>query len=119
MNKFSAYFNRLLCEKREFKKTMDRMKALPEEYGYVYGKIKRYMYEISKDAGEEVTAALNGLADTFECAAAEGKRVLEVTGRDVAAFSDGLMKDVKTWIKNRGEGLNREIMKKIGETEEA
>ena len=40
---------------------------------------------------------LSGIMDLFEEGAALGKGVLEVTGSDVAAFCDDLIKDSKTY----------------------
>jgi len=39
---------------------------------------------------------LSGIVDLFEEGSSSGKSVLGVTGRDVAAFCDDLIKDSKT-----------------------
>jgi DNA-binding ferritin-like protein (Dps family) len=39
---------------------------------------------------------------------------LDVTGEDVAAFCDELLRNAKTWTGNRSEALNRDIMNKLG-----
>jgi DNA-binding ferritin-like protein (Dps family) len=54
------------------------------------------------------------LLDLFETGAAEGKRVLEITGEDVAEFCDELLRNAKTYTQNWRDDLNRDIMKKIG-----
>lgn len=57
----------------------------------------------------------NDLIDLFEEGAAEGKEVLEVTGEDVAAFAEELLKNTKTYTENTREKLNRDIAKKLSD----
>ena len=57
---------------------------------------------------------LADLRDLFETGVAEGKRVLEITGEDVAAFCDELLRNAKTYTDNRREDLNHDIMNKLG-----
>ena len=47
--------------------------------------------------------------ELFESGISNGKKVLEVTGDDVAAFCDELLLNCKTYTENRREKLNREI----------
>jgi DNA-binding ferritin-like protein (Dps family) len=42
---------------------------------------------------------------------ADGPRVLERTGENVAAFCDELLRNAPTYTENRREALNRAIMK--------
>ena len=51
------------------------------------------------------------LLDLFETGAAEGKRVLDITGEDVAAFCDELLRHAKTYTENWREALNHDILK--------
>ena len=50
---------------------------------------------------------------------ADGKRVLEVTGADVAEFCDELLRNTKTWTASWHEALNRDIRKKLGKGKES
>ena len=99
------YFNfrHMAREKREFKQMQERVKALPEEYHYVYHKIQRYMWSYSGGSGMDMLPILADLLDLFETGVAEGKRVLEITGEDVAAFCDELLRNAKTYTENRRE----------------
>ena len=40
--------------------------------------------------------------------------MLDITGEDVAAFSDELLLHAKTYTVGRREALNRDIIKKVG-----
>jgi len=76
--------------KKEWREHMARVKALPQDYQIVYKEIQKYLFRIGG------TDLLSGIVDLFEEGAALGKGVLEVTGSDVAAFCDDLIKDSET-----------------------
>ena len=54
------------------------------------------------------------LIDLFEEGASNGKSILEVTGEDVAAFVDELLKNTRTYTDDWRTKLNNEIKNKIG-----
>ena len=54
---------------------------------------------------------MSGIVDLFEEGAALGKGVLEVTGKDVAAFCDDLVKDSKTYEDVFQESVAKEVDK--------
>lgn len=103
-------------DKFEYKQYEKRVKALPEDYRFVFEKITDYMWNYSGSSdGYDMVAIHEGLLELFESGAAEGKKVLEVTGKDVAAFCDELLRNARTYIGDRREKLNNEIKKKLGE----
>lgn len=108
-----AYFRHIAREKRAFRLQQARAKALPQDYAYVYEKIQQYMWGSSGGDGMDTLPILADLLDLFEASAAEGKRVLEVTGDDVAAFCDELMRNARTYMGNRRDALNRDISQKL------
>ena len=112
---FDEYFNfnRIAREKREFRQKQKRAKALPEDYAYVYDKIQRYMWGHAGGSGMDMMPILADLLDLFETGAAESKPVLEVTGEDVAAFCDELLRNARTWTGSSGQALNRDVMDKL------
>lgn len=112
----NEYFNfkHIAREKREYKQKEGRVEALPEDYRYVYRQIQQYMWGYSRGSGMDMLPIFADLLDLFETGAAEGKRVLEVTGEDVAAFCDELLRNAKTYTGNRREALNRDILDKLG-----
>ncbi len=83
--------------KKEWRAHMARVKALPQEYQVVYKEIQKYLYKVGPIDLFEGIGLLSEMVDLFEEGAALGKGVLEVTGRDVAAFCDELIKDSKTY----------------------
>jgi DNA-binding ferritin-like protein (Dps family) len=113
---FNEYFNfkHIAREKREYKQQQERAKALPEDYRYVYRQIQQYMWGYSGGSGMEMLPLFADLLDLFETGAAEGKRVLDVTGEDVAAFCDELLRNAKTYTGKHRETLNRDIRKRLG-----
>ena len=112
----NEYFNfrHIAREKRRYKQQEERVGALPEDYRYVYRQIQQYMWSNSGGSGMDLLPIFTDLLDLFETAAAEGKPVLDVTGTDVAAFCDELLRNAKTSTGKHREALNRDIRKKLG-----
>jgi DNA-binding ferritin-like protein (Dps family) len=86
---------------------------LPHDYLVVYNKIKRYLWSGAGPIDSSIDI-FKGLLELFEESAANGKRVLEVTGKDIAAFCDELVRGEKTYAESLREKLNRDIAKKLG-----
>jgi len=83
----------------------------------VYVEIQKYMWKFTAGDGMDIIAILKDLLELFETGAADGKRVLEVTGDDVAAFSDELLRNAKTYTENWHQKLNRDVTEKLREDE--
>ena len=107
------FLNKIIGDKKDWKRMESRAKALPRDYQIVYGKIMRYMFKRSGSDGMDIVVILKDLLGLFETSAADGKRVLEVTGEDVATFCDELLRSAKTFTENWHEALNRDVMKKL------
>lgn len=107
-------FKHMAREKRKYRQMQARARALPEEYTYVFHKIQHYMWNFSGGSGMDMLPIFTDLLDLFETGAAEGKRVLEITGEDVAAFCDELLRNARTYTQDWRENLNRDIRKKLG-----
>jgi DNA-binding ferritin-like protein (Dps family) len=102
--------------KREWRAHVARVKALPQDYQIVYKEIQKYLFKVGPVELTEGTGLLSGIVDLFEEGAALGKGVLDVTGRDVAAFCDDLIKDSKTYADVYQESVNQKVnraMKKV------
>jgi len=97
--------------KKEWRAHVARVKVLPQDYQTVYKEIQKYLFKVGPVELTEGTGLLSGIADLFEEGAASGKGVLEVTGSDVAAFCDDLIKDSKTYADIYQESVNREVYK--------
>ncbi len=92
--------------KREWRAHMARVKALPRDYQIVYGEIQKYYFKVGPVDLTNEKGLLSGLVDLFEEGAAQGKGVLEVTGKDVATFSDDLIKDTRTYADIYQESIH-------------
>jgi DNA-binding ferritin-like protein (Dps family) len=93
---------------------MERVDALPEDYRYVFNEIQKHMWMFAAGDGYDMLEIHYGLIELFENGVAEGKGVLEVTGEDVAAFCDELLKNAKTYNEDWRAKLNRRISEKFG-----
>jgi DNA-binding ferritin-like protein (Dps family) len=107
------FFKKVLRDKKEYMQQKARVKALPEDYQFVFEKIQSYMWNFAAGDGYDMLKIQYELIDLFEAGAAEGKQVLEITGEDVAEFCDELLCNAKTYTENWHEKLNRDIMKKF------
>jgi len=119
MRKLISYFRYVRQEKLRYKQVMARVKALPEEYRFLYDKIQHYMWNHAGGDGMDMIRVLSDLLELFEAGAAEGKRALEVTGPDVAELCDELLGTTKTWTKQWHEALNRDIARRLGKGKES
>ena len=97
--------------KKEWRAHMARVKALPQDYQIVYKEIQKYFFKVGPVELTDGTDLLSGIVDLFEEGAALGKGVLEVTGSDVAAFCDDLIKDSKTCSDIYQEPVAQEVNK--------
>ena len=94
-----------------------RAKALPEEYSFVYHKIQKYMWSFAADSTSsmDMMSIFASLLDLFEESAERGKKILEITGSDVASFCDELLNNSKTYMEVQRDKFNLDIHKKITE----
>lgn len=99
--------------KKEWRAHVARVKSLPKDYQIVYKEIQKYLFKVGPVELTDGTGLLSGIVDLFEEGAASGKGVLEVTGNDVAAFCDELIKDSKTYADIYQESVNHEVNKAI------
>ncbi|WP_373482131.1 DUF1048 domain-containing protein [Acetobacterium sp.] len=102
--------------KKEWRAHMARVKALPQDYQIVYKEIQKYLFKVGPVELTEGTELLSGIVDLFEEGAALDKHVLEVTGHDVAAFCDDLIRDSKTYADIYQASVAQEVnkaMKKV------
>ncbi len=97
-----------LDEKRAYGRFMKRVNALPRDYCFAFKKIQNYMYSLGAPGCNMMLFA--DLLELFEESAAAGRTVLEVTGKDVAAFSDDLLRAAATNMVTAHEKLNEEIL---------
>lgn len=99
--------------KKEWRAHMARVKALPRDYQIVYKELQKYLFKVGPVELTEGTGLLSGIVELFEEGAASGKGVLQVTGSNVAAFCDDLIKDSKTYADIYQESVDQEVYKAI------
>jgi len=97
--------------KKKWRAHMARVKALPQDYQIVYNEIQKYLFKVGPVDLSDGTGLFSGIVDLFEEGAAQGKGVLEVTGSDVAAFCDDLIKDSKTYADIYQESIDQKSNK--------
>ena len=97
--------------RKEWKAHVARVKALPQDYQIVYKEMQKYLFKVGPVDMGEGTELLSGIVDLFEEGASLGKGVLEVTGKDVAAFCDELIKDSKTYTDLYQEAVDQKTAK--------
>lgn len=114
MNKIIDSLIGNLDEKREYKKNEERAKALPAEYREAYKEIKHYIFSTS---GVMTMEPLKALVDLLEEAAANSQHVLDITGPDVAAFADELVRGEKSYFENQRKKLNDSLASKLKKTD--
>ena len=112
-------FKKMIGEKREYKQMMARVEKLPEDYQFAFQKIQWYTWNFAGGDGMDMLKVHYELIELFEIGAADGKRVLEITGDDVAGFCDELLKNTKTYTEDWRVKLNRDITNKLGKGKES
>ncbi len=99
--------------KKEWRAHVARVKALPNDYQIVYHELQKYLYKVGPVDTAEGMSLLSGVVDLFEQGAADGKVVLEVTGRDVAAFADALLDGCQTYADLIQATVDQKVAKAI------
>ena len=99
--------------KKEWRAHVTRVKELPKDYQIVYKEMQKYLFKVCTVELTDGIGLLSGIVDLFEEGAALGKGVLEVTGSDVAAFCDELIKDSKTYFDIYQESAKNQVDKSI------
>ncbi|MEU7121773.1 DUF1048 domain-containing protein [Streptomyces zaomyceticus] len=93
--------------KKQWRAHKARVKALPPDYQIVYKEMEKYFFKVGPiDLPDG--PLLPGVVDFFEEGVASGKGVLELIGNDVAAFSDDLIKDSRTYADVYQESITGE-----------
>ncbi|WP_277678048.1 DUF1048 domain-containing protein [Gracilibacillus dipsosauri] len=99
-----------LEDKRGWKAMEARAKTLPSENHNAYKAMQKYLFNTGGMIDwQETKFVFNHIIDLLEEAVADGKRVKEVTGNDVAAFCDDLVIDAKSWVDKQRQKLNDAI----------
>ena len=98
-----------LNEKKRYREIQKRAKALPTEYSEAYSNIQHYLWNTS---GLLTIEPFEALVDLLEEAAASNRRVTDITGPDVAAFADELIRGESSYKDQQRKKLNEKMNKK-------
>lgn len=109
------FLTKIIGDKKEWKAMEARANLLPRDYRVVYGEMKSYTWRFTSGDGMDVVAVLREVLDLFEDNAAAGKNVLDVTGRDVAAFCDARLSGTTSYTDRWRATLNRDVAAKLAE----
>lgn len=103
----------MIKDNKEYKQQMKHVNSMPKDYKFVFKKIQSYMWMFTSGAGYDMIEVQQGLVELFDSGISSGKKVLEITGNDVAAFCEELLRNCKTYTGNWRDKLNREIQNGI------
>ncbi|MCD1260580.1 DUF1048 domain-containing protein [Paenibacillus athensensis] len=109
---------KMMADKKAYKQQMARVKALPDDYRFVFEKLQSYLWSFAGGDGSAMLQTQEELIELFEAGAADGKRVLEVTGEDVAGFCDEFIRDTAKWTDAFRNRLNRDLQHRFGKGDE-
>lgn len=113
----SNFLQKIIGDKKEWRGMQARARALPADYRIVYDEIMKHLWKFSAGSGLDTIAVLKDLLDLFEGRVQDGRRALEVTGDDVAAFCDGLLEQTRTYTADWRAQLNRSVAEKVAREE--
>ncbi len=100
-----------LDAKKEYKNYKKRVDKLPTDYKNTMLGIQTYMLNFGSMDGKE----LYDILDMLEIAAADGRKVEDIIGKDISSFCDGVIQanPEKTWINGYKKKVTTRINKRI------
>ena len=102
-------------DEREWKAREARANALPRDHRIVHREMESYLWKSTSGDGTDVIALLKEVLGLFETSAAQGRRALDVTGADVAAFCDELLHGTASYSGRWRARLNRDVAERLAE----
>lgn len=101
-----------LEEKRVWREYENRAKNLGPDYYQDYKMMQKYLWISGLTKWNDFKFVFDNLLDLLEEAAADGRKVTDITGADVAAFLDEIVDGgTKTWEDKQRDKLNRKAGK--------
>lgn len=107
----TTFIKKIMEDKKEYRRQMARVDAMPTDYQFVFKKIQTYMWNFAGGSGHDMVKTQYDLIDLFQHGADTNKDVLEITGNDVAGFCDDLIRDNKLWTDHLRQKLNEDLKK--------
>lgn len=107
-----TFIKKMVGDKQEYRSQTARIAALPADYRFVLEKMQGYLWGQVSGDGSDTLQAQGQLLELLESGAAEGRRVLDVTGEDVTGFFDEFFRDTRKWTDDYAKRLGRNLHKK-------
>lgn len=110
--------DRLIGEKRRWRRYKARAKRLPESYRTAIEAVQRYlMYRGAITNGDVLMSLLEDLADLFEQSAANGTPVRDIVGEDPVEFAEEFLRNYSEgqWIAKEKERLTAAVERAVNE----
>ncbi|MEN6564235.1 MAG: DUF1048 domain-containing protein [Christensenella sp.] len=108
----------MMEQKKKWHTHTKRVKSLPRDYQTVYGEMQKYLFKLGPVDFEQSMSLFSGIVDLLEEGATAGKDVLDVTGKDVAAFCDELVSGLPTYADEAMESADRAVAKAMKKAKE-
>jgi DNA-binding ferritin-like protein (Dps family) len=101
---------------REYKAFEARAEKLPADYRAAWDEIKGHLFPYSDFTGRNLLPILDGALGLLEETAADGQRINEVLGDDIAGFCAALAggEGGRSYRDRWREQLNRNVARKLG-----
>ena len=117
-----SFLTEIRGDKREWKAMEARAHALPRDYRIVYREMKSHLWTSTSSDGSDIIALLEEVLGLFAASAAQGKRVVDVTGTDVAAFCHQLLRGTTSYldlwwapVNRRRASLDRDVATRLAD----
>jgi len=113
IKKIRAWFKDTKNSKAAWRSYTARKDALPHDYKVVMDAIQNYLFNVAMD--RRVMDVLYAVLALLEEGVADGRRVLDVTGDDVADFAYNVMAAIQadTWTGRKAAELNARVHRQL------
>lgn len=109
----SNVVTKIFSNQKQWNAMEARATALPRDFVTVYNEIKSYLWKFANGDGARCIAALNDVLVLFEASATDGRRVQDVTGKNVAAFCDERFGGTPPYFNRWRSTLNNNVAKRL------
>ncbi|MFV0557289.1 MAG: DUF1048 domain-containing protein [Enterococcus sp.] len=99
--------------KAKWRALQKRAHSLPKDYVTVYQEIQKYYFKVGPVGLTEDFEVLTQIIELFEGGVQQGKRVLEITSTDVAAFADGMIAGTPTLADSVQKQVDESVAKAV------
>lgn len=106
----------IIDEKKQWKALMRRVKAMPEDYQFVYKECQKYIFKSVAVDSTQINQIVTQIIEIFEEGISNDKHVLNVTSRDVAGFCDSITSEYDNYMDQVQTEVEASIIKAISKS---